>query len=153
MNGRIKKISASRDALEKHQNDAGKGLIKIQHGCPHNIDGDTGRCLRLIKKDGKAFFRCTVCNKIITITPPKPEEFKKAVEVIEDGLDYFKMQLIDTNSKEDKVLDKTATTLDLLTDCSKMYDNLAAMDGRRKKNNNNDRRRTSCVISNKSVLD
>lgn len=152
-NSRAKKIREFRSALDKRDSDIRKGIIKNQCACPHNIDGDPGRCLRTAKKNGQIILKCDLCGKEITLNPPKAADFKAAATTIEDGIDYFKMQLLDTNNKEDQLLDKCKTALDLMHDIVKMYDNLDAMGGRKNKKKDGERRRTAYAITNKSVLD
>ena len=153
-NSRAKKIREYRDALDKRDNDYRRAVIQNQCACPHNIDGDPGRCLKPVTKNGKQIIlKCDLCGKEITLTPPKAVEFKAAAATIENGIDYIKMSLLDTNSKEDKLLNDCAEALVLLNKINKVYDNLDAMGGRSKKRKDGEHRRTAYAITNRSILD
>ena len=140
------------DALHKKESEITRAKLKIQHGCPHNVDGSTDRCVSVITTNNGAFMKCERCGKTnITLTPPKAQEFAQACDVIGKGIDYIKMQQRESIEQDKEILDKCAYALDLLTNISKMYENLEHNGGKKKKDREN--RRTSFALTSRSMLD
>ena len=63
----------------------------------------------------------------------KAQEFAQACDVIGKGIDYIKMQQRESIEQDKEILDKCAYALDLLTNISKMYENLEHNGGKKKK--------------------
>lgn len=154
MGNKFGKIRESMDALNKKTSEIKKAQLKLQHGCPHNVDGDTNRCLSVIRNGNGASMKCERCGKTnITMTPPKAEKFAEACAIIENGIDYIKMQQRESNEQDKEILEKCAYTLDLLTAMNKMYENLEHNGGKKKKDKDRENRRTAFALTNRSVLD
>lgn len=154
MGNKYGKIRESMDALNKKTTEIKRAQLKIQHGCPHNVDGDTNRCITVVRNNGNVSMKCERCGKTnITMTPPEASKFVEACTIIENGIDYIKIQQRESVDQEREILEKCADALDLLTAISKMYENLEHNGGKTKKHKDGENRRTSFALSSRSLLD
>ena len=152
MGNKFGKIRESIDALRDQETKISRAKLKIQHQCPHNVDGNTDRCISVIRNGDGAVMKCEKCGAIITMTPPKSSEFSNACSVIENGINYIKMQERESNPQDKEIIDKCAQTLDLLTAVAKMYDNLEHNGGKKKKDKA-ENRRVAFSLASRSLLD
>lgn len=154
MGNRFGKIRESVDALNKKNAEITRAKLKLQHACPHNVDGDTNRCLSVIRNGNVVTFKCERCGKTtITMNPPKASDFADAVAILENGIDYIKIQQRESVDQDKEILDKCAYALDLITNISKMYENLEHNGGKKKKDKDRENRRTAFSLTSRSVLD
>ena len=87
------------------------------------------------------------------MNPPKASDFADAVAVLENGIDYIKIQQRESVDQDKEILDKCAYALDLITNISKMYENLEHNGGKKKKDKDRENRRTAFSLTSRSVLD
>lgn len=154
MGNKFGKIRESVDALNKKTAEISRAKLKLQHACPHNVDGDTNRCLSVIKNGDVATMKCERCGKTnITMTPPKTAKVTEAFTLIEDAIDYIKIQQRESNEQDKEILEKCAYALDLLSNIVKMYENLEHNGGKKKKDKDRENRRTAFSLTSRSVLD
>jgi uncharacterized protein YfbU (UPF0304 family) len=102
------------------------------------------------------------------MTPPTPAEFAAACKVIENGIDYIKLQQRETDDDRksyeldmddvDKIngftcLKRCKIALDLLTFMNKYYEALNFKNGKKKKRDDRENKRTAFALASRSVLD
>jgi ribosomal protein L17 len=98
--------------------------------------------------------KCEKCgkNNIVT-TPPKASELKEAVSIVENAIDYIKIQQRESNPQEKEIVEKCADCLELMTAIAKMYENMEIHGNQKKKDRDRENRRTAFALTNRSILD
>ena len=144
------KIRARISELDRGESNIAKERRERQNECTHTINGSTD-IIKIVDIGGKSKLKCPICGKIIEGTPPTADEFKKACQVIETGIDYIKIQQHESPEKENRLIDDVRSLMSLIYTYNKVYDNLRVQLG--KKNKKNDQRsRTAFTISGRSSL-
>lgn len=145
------KIRARISELDRGESNIAKERRERQNECTHTVNGNSD-ILKIIHVNGEPKLKCPICGKIIDIVPPTPEEFRKACQTIETGIDYIKIQQNESPEREDRLISDIKSMMPLIYTYNKVYDNLTIQLSKKNKKRNDQRSRTAFTISGRSSL-
>lgn len=89
------------------QKKASEEVIANQCECPHQ-DSDGFNALIVVHKGDQKAYRCSNCQKVISIKAPKKDEIEDAANTVDTAFDMLKINLNPKNEKQQKILDLCA---------------------------------------------